>query len=176
MSRNSEPVFIRIVLTADRAATLQCPQQDLHHFARRPSAWVRAVCAWIAGCDGRLEASTDGKGYSVANLTSETVWPYYTFTAEPTTSTELVTWPLHVVRRLTIFVSLSDKSELEVNIADIRKRSSQSASHSSTSRASSEADFKQTICERDGQQCIFTGRPTCDQAHIIPLRVQCKVC
>ena len=90
MSSNNRIAVIRIVLPAKGIATLECPEQDFHHFARRPTAWIRAICAWIAGCDGRLEASTDDNIYSIANLTSEAVWPYYQFTPEPTAGTELV--------------------------------------------------------------------------------------
>ena len=90
MRREIRHVFIRIVPSKKGDIILVCPEEDLRHFARRPSAWIRAVCTWIVGCDGRLEVSTDfqasgdNKTCHSVDLTSDAVWPYYIFTAKPT--------------------------------------------------------------------------------------------
>ena len=97
MIRDRQPAVIHIVASSQKGdIILECPKEDLCHFARRPSAWVRAVCTWIVGCDGRLEVSTDDRAsgddkfYESVDLNSDAVYPCYKFTPKPTGGTELV--------------------------------------------------------------------------------------
>jgi len=61
-----------------------------------------------------------------------------------------------------------------INIADTRQRGTESDTLSS--RAAVELDANDIINQRDGPLCVFTLLGPAEKAHIIPHRVQRKVC
>jgi hypothetical protein len=67
----------------DNQAVMRIPRAHLEHYARRPEAWLRAVCTWIAGCNGTLEASTDGEEYTPVSFPSLSgpIKRFYRFTS-----------------------------------------------------------------------------------------------
>jgi len=61
-----------------------------------------------------------------------------------------------------------------MNLADIRRRGTESVSTSS--RAAVETGADETVRQRDGPFCVFTSFPEIEKTHLIPHRVQSKVC
>jgi len=65
-------------------------------------------------------------------------------------------------------------SHHRINIADTRQRGTESVT--SSSRAAAELGANDIISQRDGPFCVFTLLGPAEKAHIIPHRVQSKVC